>query len=387
MGVLKAKIGNDWVPVTGPSATPLPVGGLTGQVLTKKSATNFDTQWSGPAISQYTADTKWHEIGAAGEPAYQNGWSTFDNTWQSPAFRIDAEGWVYLKGMMKGGTNSAVAFNLPVGYRPWKNIFVPALSQEGINAYYQIYADGNVVPVLMGAGTNGWFTLEMGRFPVWNTWAQHVGKYFPLEGQELRGSYAEYLTGLWPQPNGMTRIMGICGALPAAGTMTRVNDLGPAIHSYMFGCASGDTGGGKGGQISKRLGFYSMGASTSYTMFSTEFGTPTCEDRWIPFAYENSWRDFGSDVNNWHAPGGYWKDAAGVVHVRGLVAGGTSSNVTVATLPVGYRPPKHMLWYGVSAAGSACRTEIHSDGVVMAWTGAHTGWQSFNGMNFYAAEA
>lgn len=47
----------------------------------------------------------------------------------------------------------------------------------------------------------------------------------------------------------------------------------------------------------------------------------------------NSWVNYGGTA----APAGYWKDAFGVVHLRGCVKDGTA-DTTVFTLPVGYRP-------------------------------------------------
>lgn len=47
----------------------------------------------------------------------------------------------------------------------------------------------------------------------------------------------------------------------------------------------------------------------------------------------NSWADIG--IGN--APTGYYKDPFGIVHLRGVLAGGVT-NSTAFTLPVGYRP-------------------------------------------------
>lgn len=50
-------------------------------------------------------------------------------------------------------------------------------------------------------------------------------------------------------------------------------------------------------------------------------------------AYQNSWGYAGAGYEDLH----YWKDADGVVHLKGLTFGGTRGNA-ITTLPVGIRP-------------------------------------------------
>jgi hypothetical protein len=387
-GVLKVNVGGSWVPITVLGTNrKLPAGGQTGQVLTKRSAADNDVQWSGPGNTQYIADTGWNEIGTAGKPAFQNSWVNYGGGFNTAAYRVDADGWVWLKGLITGGGVNSVICTLPVGYRPWKTAFSTAMSQDGMNAYVQVNTDGTVIGVQLGGTANGWLSIEQMRFPLWNTWAQHYGRYFPLEGLDCRASYGEWHTGMWPQINGMTRLWGISGALSAAGSVTKLNDLNQSIYSYMFGVATADTAGGKGCQVSKKLGLYINSTGSSWTMFSTEFGTLACENQWIAPALVNGWANIGPDASNWHAPAGYWKDNAGVVHLRGTLVSGSSATATMFTLPVGYRPAGNLMWTGLSASGANCRVEVHSDGVVMGWTGASTTWTCFNGMHFYAAGA
>jgi hypothetical protein len=59
----------------------------------------------------------WHLIGAAGEPAFQNSWTNYGGTWGPARFK-KIGGEVILQGLVAGGTNGAVGFTLPAGYRP-----------------------------------------------------------------------------------------------------------------------------------------------------------------------------------------------------------------------------------------------------------------------------
>lgn len=45
MGALYARVDGAWILIGG-AGVGVPAGGLTGQVLTKQSSTDFDTQWT-----------------------------------------------------------------------------------------------------------------------------------------------------------------------------------------------------------------------------------------------------------------------------------------------------------------------------------------------------
>jgi len=59
-----------------------------------------------------------HEIGAAGEPAFQTAWKNYDaSNYETTGFYKDPYGVVHLKGVVTGGT-TGTGFILPAGYRP-----------------------------------------------------------------------------------------------------------------------------------------------------------------------------------------------------------------------------------------------------------------------------
>jgi len=66
----------------------------------------------------------WHNVGAAGEPAFANSWVNVDGgVWTLASFTKDNFGYVHIRGLIKSGTSIATTmFTLPAGYRPEKHI-------------------------------------------------------------------------------------------------------------------------------------------------------------------------------------------------------------------------------------------------------------------------
>lgn len=76
---------------------------------------------------------------------------------------------------------------------------------------------------------------------------------------------------------------------------------------------------------------------------SLRLGTGREVDHWRSLSYSNGWSDFGGGY-----PGAEFKLEHGIVHLRGLVDGGTTG-ATIATLPAGYRPEFNSLHVGIDA--------------------------------------
>lgn len=108
---------------------------------------------------------------------------------------------------------------------------------------------------------------------------------------------------------------------------------------------------------------------------------------WGSFAYENNWRDYSATT---YAGGQYTKTSAGLVTLRGLVAGGTESwDNTIATLPPEYRPANRMMFYvgsydtGANRSSGYGRVDILSNGEVKFMTGDNT-WVALDSIRFMA---
>lgn len=87
--------------------------------------------------------------------------------------------------------------------------------------------------------------------------------------------------------------------------------------------------------------------------------------------YLNSWVDF--DTTN--AVGAYYKDRSGRVHVKGLIKSGTINN-NAFILPVGYRPPKKLL-FSTASNDAYGQIAVFANGEFLPEVGNNT-WFSIN---------
>jgi hypothetical protein len=60
--------------------------------------------------------------------------------------------------------------------------------------------------------------------------------------------------------------------------------------------------------------------------------------------FQNGWHNFGGSFST----AGFFKDALGIVHLKGNITGGTGNGTTAFTLPEGYRPTEDLV---IPAAG------------------------------------
>lgn len=101
---------------------------------------------------------------------------------------------------------------------------------------------------------------------------------------------------------------------------------------------------------------------------------------WNAPTLANGWANFGGGFN----PAGYWKDPAGVVHLRGLLASGTLNGAAAMfTLPAGYRPANTEMFVAISN-NAVGRVDVRNTGDVVPTIGSNTNF-SLDGMTFRAA--
>ncbi len=107
----------------------------------------------------FTADgaATWREVGAGGEPAFENSWVNYGGVWDTAAFYKDAAGIVHIKGFVKSGTIGQSVFTLPVGYRPKQGLIFPVIANDAIGVLV-IEEDGRV---RSSAGSNVWYSVHL----------------------------------------------------------------------------------------------------------------------------------------------------------------------------------------------------------------------------------
>lgn len=96
--------------------------------------------------------------------------------------------------------------------------------------------------------------------------------------------------------------------------------------------------------------------------------------------FENSWVNF--DVSTFRGAR-FWKDAVGVVHLEGLLTGGTGpgASAVLFTLPTGYRPAlSHQ--FAVIANNALGRVDVEPDGQVVWRAGGTNAFLSISGITF-----
>lgn len=98
---------------------------------------------------------------------------------------------------------------------------------------------------------------------------------------------------------------------------------------------------------------------------------------WKALPYVNGWADYGLP----YSPCGYRKLSSGLVVLRGLVQGGTATQIL--TLPVGYRPGIQLLLGVQTSPNVMCRLDIQTNGSLYH-TGGAAGWISLGGICFLA---
>jgi hypothetical protein len=77
------------------------------------------------------------------------------------------------------------------------------------------------------------------------------------------------------------------------------------------------------------------GAWTNRTLAQLKADILAAEQAWQTVTFQNSWVELDAAT---YGATGYYKDALGIVHLRGLVKSGTIGDVPIFTLPSGYRP-------------------------------------------------
>ena len=147
----------------------------------------------------------WHNVGTAGEPAFNAGSSNYGAPFNTGGFRKDPFGRVHLKGLVNCSAVGGTIFTLPVGYRPSSQMLLDAVANS-VQGRVDVTPGGAVLMALGAA--NGWITLD--------------GLYFDTD------SVTTYLTG----PTGSAGPQGPKGDTGPASTVPGPVGPGGTIEAY-----------------------------------------------------------------------------------------------------------------------------------------------------------
>jgi len=355
---------------------------------------------------------QWHNVGNAGEPAFQNGWVNYSGTiGQQARFRKYPDGKVRLAGIIKTGASGTIAFTLPVGYRPTASEVFFILAWTG-TATLTIAADGTVTlanrdgAVATQAIIDG---IEFDTEAV--TQVASIGAQ-PMDGWHYVGnpgepafqnSFSDW-DGAAPTgraarfrkyPDGRVRLEGIVRCPVATGTIfTLPVGYRPAANTELYwpvvanaALTYVNVGSGNGNVVV-------TGATVNgwLDLSSIEFDTglmgyvtgsfpylPVTMDTWHVLnaagepALQNGWIPASGD-----SPPSFRKYPDGQVRIKGLLtksSGNFTANELIFTMPVGYRPPYAVRATcrasGATGGEVANRIDVYADGTVKLVSGGN----------------
>jgi hypothetical protein len=110
-----------------------------------------------------------------------------------------------------------------------------------------------------------------------------------------------------------------------------------------------------------------------------EPSVPLSVPDWTNVAFDTGWTDY--DATNFY-PASYFKDAFGVVHLRGLTKRTSGVTTKMFTLPTGFRPSKNMIFSSISN-NVAARIDMNTDGTTyLGAGGGATSYVALDGITF-----
>lgn len=341
------------------------------------------------------ADSSWNVVGAVGQPAFTNSWVNFDATgvtWPLAAYRVDSEGWVVMRGLIKSGASTTSAFTLPAAYRPQVPFSIRANANDA-GGYITVTTAGQVIPFGAAAGT--FTSLSQVMFPIWtlndlrsyrNTWAAYTGSPAgagdPVGIRQSR--FVLRRSGMW-ETTGVTKgWSGSSGDSPWANGIA-LNGYGPD-YADIYNVVN-DTYAVSRVDIGSDQMWPNLGAASSgnyHILGGIRWPDPSIEQQFIAMTLLNAWTNFGWGGPQYLGPATYYKDTNGYVHLRGVIkhAAGTATT-QIATLPAGYRPGARSMFM-VSGAAGAYGIDVYANGDVIPRNASTRTYVSLAGISFLA---
>lgn len=314
----------------------------------------------------------------------QNGWGTFDTgsspAWAPPRVTRTPTGLVKVSGLIAGGTitNGTTILTLPSRFCPLtSHNFLADSADQSIGL--TVNTDGTIV-LNGGSPSTTWLSLDTIIFNndpsvTWNN-SPLINGWATVNGNPPAQYAKDAIGRLW------NRGVIVNPTTPTADQTIYVEPVGfrPDFQPHVANLSTGV------------FGFHTSNSAGNYTW---KFGSGSTADFWVDqgvgiasgvgswtnATMSNGWLNY--DPNN-YAPARYWKDPDGVVHLQGLIKGGTLGGATIFTLPVGMRPKLGLL-YATASNNAFARCDIKADGTVAAAAGSAT-WYSLDGICFPAEQ-
>jgi len=325
--------------------------------------------------TEYLPDTYWHEVGGSGEPAFIGSWTNYGGGFDTAAFRMTADGWVYMKGLVKSG--SGTLFTLPEGYRPALDVYLPQINANA-PGYVNINPNGNVT-IGIPTGSSSFCSMNV-RFPVVPL-GEYEGRYSVLHGMGLRPGYTEFPFGTFKRDNGFVEVLGTASA--SVGGVSKIW-VPPEFMCSSMNVVTDSSADAKRFDVKPSEAGYNYTTTSLWSIIQGEYGTLSTEDQWVTATLENSWAGGTTNALDRWPPAQYRKDKYGIVHLRGLVLSGSSAAANIFTLPSGYRPAATLLFPRPTTSGTGvCRVDVTSTGGVAATNNGSTTWNSLDGIAVY----
>lgn len=293
----------------------------------------------------------------------QSGWVNYGSVYGNGGFTKTTDNIVLLRGLISNSTAAYgdILCTLPLGFRPSSRLIFQNNTRlsngTSGSGRIDVLPDGSIVAMgtpgswfgfdgvsFVEAGAGSWTTLT----PL-NTWTQYGSPYSDIKAT-LDNS-------------GRVQVQG----LAKEGTVTNGTDIAnvPSGYSpshFMFLPASSQANPNAVG-VTASGAIESRGVTGGWRSLQFMY-YPSAYAGWINLTLQNGWTEYNAAT---YSPAQYTKSSDGIVTVRGLIKGGTTTlGTTIATLPVGYRPTTQVLINGIMSPNAHARFDIDTSGNIKA---------------------
>ena len=307
------------------------------------------------------------------DATYLNDWTTYGPDVNPPArYTMDIFGFVRLGGLVRGGSIGSNIFQLPVAYRPDVRMLLSSEAYNNINSRIDVLTDGNVE---MDGTSNVWVSLAGLTFAP-ATFSQWV---YPSYTSGFSRYSMTFATIRYTKD--AAGIVHLDGLVTGGGTGSCIFNLPDGFRPdarQLFATERYDTGSsvfGRADVIADGCVQMHLGSTSWFSLSGLTFASAGIAASWIYPTFANGWTNYA----NSYSSGRYMKDAGGIVHLDGLLCGG--SGPRIFTLPPGYRPDKNLIFDTATNPNANGQATVYTDGAVHMFAG-DSGWFSLSGLSF-----